>query len=299
MRSAVNHYALQLRETFRAMGNAVVIDAGDFEAFTYARNRIEELERSWSRFDANSDISRLNSAEGAAVEVSFDTVLLLSYMTQAWSVTGGLYDPTLIRSMFGNGYTNSLTGPGVTVLPESILLKGDTSKISVASKDGSWEARLPEGTALDPGGIGKGLAADIIAEELTRDARGGIGVAVSVGGDVRVLGVPRSIGVEHPYTRETIEYVMCADGAVATSGLWSKELRAGASHVIDPRTLCTPKHSVVQVTVAAGTCVWAEVLATASLVSGSFEVTDDLGIGALAVHVDGSVTRSTYWKLRG
>lgn len=290
---------LQLRETFRAMGNTVVIDAGDLDAFPYARKRLQELEKFWSRFDTNSDISRLNSAEGGAVEVSFDTALLLSYMAQAWSVTSGLYDPTLLRSMLENGYEKSLSGFGTTFLPKSVLLKGDTSKISVTAKDGSWEARLPEGTAVDPGGIGKGLAADIVAEELTRDARDGIGVAVSVGGDVRVIGVPRSIGVEHPYTRETIEHVMCADGAVATSGLWSKELRAGASHVIDPRTLRTPQHSVTQVTVAAGTCVWAEALATACLVSGSFDVVDELGIGALAVYVDGSVTRSTYWNANG
>jgi len=281
------------------MGNTVVIDAGDLDAFPYARERLQELEKFWSRFDAHSDISRLNSAEGDTVEVSFDTALLLSYMAQAWSVTNGLYDPTLLRSMLENGYEKSLSGFGITALPESVLLKGDTSKISVTAKGGSWEARLPKGTAVDPGGIGKGLAADIVAEELTRDARDGIGVAVSVGGDVRVIGVPRSIGVEHPYTRETIEHVMCADGAVATSGLWSKELRAGASHVIDPRTLCTPQHSVVQVTVAAGTCVWAEALATACLVSGSFGVVDELGIGALAVYVDGSVTRSTYWNAHG
>jgi thiamine biosynthesis lipoprotein len=289
-------YALQLRETFQAMGNTAVIDAGDIEAFVCARDRLWELERRWSRFDPCSDISRLNSAEGATVAISKDTALLLTYMKEARGVTNGLYDPTLLVAMLKNGYGQSLSGFGVTVLPKSILARGEISRIVVTENDGIWEASLPVGTAVDPGGMGKGLATDIVAEELTREYRGGIGVAVALGGDVRVIGVARSIGIEHPYTRETIEHVFCADGALATSGRWSKELVSGASHVVDPRTLAAPTHSIVQVTVAAGSCVWAEALATACLVSGSFEIVDGLGIGALAVRVDGSVTRSTYWK---
>ena len=45
---------------------------------------------------------------------------------------------------------------------------------------------LPAGIRFDPGGIGKGLAADIVTEELI--AAGAAGALVSVGGDVRVRG---------------------------------------------------------------------------------------------------------------
>ena len=47
---------------------------------------------------------------------------------------------------------------------------------------------LPAGIRFDPGGIGKGLAADIVTEELITD--GAAGALVSVGGDVRVRGKP-------------------------------------------------------------------------------------------------------------
>src|SRR4029078_51858 len=46
--------------------------------------------------------------------------------------------------------------------------------------------RLPAGTGFDPGGIGKGLAADIVVDEIRAD--GADGVCVNPGGDVRVDG---------------------------------------------------------------------------------------------------------------
>ena len=46
--------------------------------------------------------------------------------------------------------------------------------------------RLPAGAGFDPGGIGKGLAADLaVAEALTE---GAAGVCVNLGGDVRLEG---------------------------------------------------------------------------------------------------------------
>ena len=67
--------------------------------------------------------------------------------------------------------------------------------------------RLPFGTGFDPGGIGKGLAADMVAQEL-RDM-GADGVCINLGGDVRVAGgAPDggawTIAVHHPTTSEPI-----------------------------------------------------------------------------------------------
>ena len=61
--------------------------------------------------------------------------------------------------------------------------------------------RLPPGTGFDPGGIGKGLAADLLVAEALR--AGVAGVCVDIGGDLRVEGrAPNggswTIAVEHP-----------------------------------------------------------------------------------------------------
>ena len=61
--------------------------------------------------------------------------------------------------------------------------------------------RLPAGSGFDPGGIGKGLAADIVSAELL--AAGARGACVNLGGDLRVTGEAPgggtwTVAVEHP-----------------------------------------------------------------------------------------------------
>ena len=71
------------------------------------------------------------------------------------------------------------------------------------------EVRLPAGTGFDSGGIGKGLAADLVAVEVM--AAGADGVCVNLGGDLRVLGTSSdgswTVAVEHPSSQEPIAHV--------------------------------------------------------------------------------------------
>jgi ApbE family len=102
---------------------------------------------------------------------------------------------------------------------------------------------LPAGVGLDPGGIGKGCAADLVAEELR--AAGAAGVSVNLGGDLRVEGrAPGGgswvVGIEQPLRPGPAATVTLARGAVATSSrvrrAWG---RAGdrRHHLIDPATV--------------------------------------------------------------
>ena len=281
------------------MGNTAVIDASSLDAFSYAKTRLWELEQAWSRFIPGSDISRLNAKEGSRLMVQRETAALLSYMREAYSSTGGLFDPTMLRVTCEAGYAKSRSSELVTPVPASAHNVGEISGMLLEELDGVWYAELPKGTIVDPGAIGKGLAADIVAEELVRRSSDSVGVAVSIGGDVRVIGVTRSIGVEHPLTGSVFESVECQNGALATSSIYGKRLSnhtGSQGHVLDPRTLNEPSHAFLQVTVAASTCVWAEALATACLVNGDFKPASRLEIGALAVRRDGTVEKSQFWS---
>ena len=56
---------------FRAMGSDVhVLVNGPAGLLQVARHRIQELERRWSRFRPDSEISRLNALAGAPMAVS-------------------------------------------------------------------------------------------------------------------------------------------------------------------------------------------------------------------------------------
>ena len=109
--------------------------------------------------------------------------------------------------------------------------------------DAACTVTLPAGVGFDPGGIGKGLAADIVTEELL--AAGAAGALVSVGGDVRVRGESPSgptwsLAIDDA-SRDGVELLRLGlgDGAIATSSRLQRRwtTRAGeAHHLIDPRT---------------------------------------------------------------
>ena len=84
--------------TFRAMGSDahVIVVGGPADGATRARARIDELEQRWSRFIADSEISVLNRNAGQFVEVSDDTRLLIERAIEAWRISGGSFDPTVL-----------------------------------------------------------------------------------------------------------------------------------------------------------------------------------------------------------
>ena len=135
----------------------------------YARRRLHELERRWSRFRDDSEVSRLNGSPEALLVVSEDTVRLVATMLEAWRITDGRYDPTLLAAIDAAGYTTSVDGSG----RRSAGVPGAPRRRTPADVRVHPEAPLvvvPAGAGIDPGGIGKGLAADVVVTELL-DAR--------------------------------------------------------------------------------------------------------------------------------
>ena len=125
--------------------------------------------------------------------------------------------------------------------------------------------RRPPGIRFDTGGTGKGLAADLLAAELTGRW------AIDCGGDLRVGG-EHSVEVRHPLTHETFHTLHLQDSAVATSGLDTRLWRASDGtpqhHLIDPSTGEPAWTGLISVTALAPTALEAEALAKAALLSG-------------------------------
>jgi thiamine biosynthesis lipoprotein ApbE len=148
----------------------------------------------------------------------------------------------------------------------AVVVSAETRQLVLAATTG-WQIT---GGAFDPGGIGKGLAADLAVAEVT--ARGGRRL-ISLGGDVRVWGAPPrgdawSIAVEDPLVPQRDAGVLALRaGAAATSSSlgrrWTLDGR-DMHHIVDPRTGLPAVGDVVAVTAIAGAAWWAEV-ATKSL----------------------------------
>ena len=286
---------------FRAMGtdvHLVVLDGGP-DSLERARARIEDLELRWSRFLPDTELDRLNRAArtGSPTALSAVTFDLVVSAIDAWRDTDGLFDPTILPALVAAGYDRSFDqGPGPTsekpVTPDircdNIVIDHDALTVT-----------LPEECALDLGGIGKGRAADLVADELM-DSGSVAGGCVNLGGDLRVFGEAPdgasgwAVGLEEPQDKEDVMLVIgLADGALATSSTtrrrWRTEAGEERHHLIDPRTREPAVTSLHSVSVIAGSAMTAEVHAKASLIAG--KPTDD-ALPMLFVHADGS--RHTY-----
>lgn len=269
---------------------------GRSDLAAYAADRLRDLERRWSRFDPRSEVSKVNAMSGdGAVVVSEDTVLLLAKVVEGWTNSGGLFDPTVLPSMIALGYDRTFT----TIEPldaAADTLGRSPGCGSIRVDRGLRAVALPAGVSVDPGGIGKGLAADLVVGELLD--RGALGACVSVGGDVRAAhgpsgAIPWRIGLADPSDPTHLFAVASiASGAVVTSSTLTRRWPLGAGivhHLIDPRTGAPTRSDLVAVTVVAGEAWWAEVLAKWVLMAGEqagTEVLERHGATGLLVRSD-------------
>lgn len=263
-----------------------------------ARRRIEDLESKWSRFRSDSEISVLNSRDGLATAVSQDTSLLIQRSVQAWRCTGGLFDPTVLRSIIAAGYDRDF--PLIGRFTDSLDTDAPPGCSEVDVDPLTGLVFLPRDVGLDPGGIGKGLAADLAAAEAVTG--GSKGMLVSIGGDLRVAGTPPSQGweIEVDHHVAPPARINLRAGAIATSSVLRRcwDTPGGpAHHVIDPRTGAPSDGAAVAVSVVAGEAWWAEALATAILVGyhgeGTAEELDGMLGSAGALVTLGTGTRVT------
>ena len=275
-----------------------------------AQARLAQLEARWSRFISTSEVSQLNTAlHSMWTPVSDDTALLLHYLVEAFRATNGAFNPFLLPALIDAGYSHSLTNNATVSLPHSASWHATAADLEIQHTSTDWQARLLNGATVDPGGIGKGLAADIVAEQLM--ALNALGASVSVGGDLRCIGSPGDaevwpVDIEDTESPQHIAAsIVIPSGGVATSSTHAKRWHVGSDvrhHVINPTSgkpleQNTPD-ALHTTTVIASTAAWAEVFATALLVSGEKEGTkliDAFHLASRATRTDGSSVENTSW----
>jgi FAD:protein FMN transferase len=267
---------------------------------------LDHLEQRWSRFLPDSDITRINMSSGRPVEVDAVTVTLLITMLDAWRLTQGRFDPTVLPALVAAGYGASVEDPRrLTILPPDDLSVGGMGEIGVDPD--RLEVTVPAGVVVDAGGIGKGLAADLTVAKLL--AEGAHGALVSVGGDLAMAGTPPDadgwlITLEWPdRAYGDLCTLAVSGGGVATSSTRSRRWAVGGQschHVIDPAARASSTTDLATVTVIARSGWLAEAHATAALLSGSANVIDYLDsheLTGITVPLDGPllVTPDLHW----
>ena len=260
-----------LRRRFHAMGT-------DCELFLEARPRPEalramaeaerefrRLERIFSRFDPDSELSELNRR--GMLRVGPELLEVVDLALAARDRTGGRFDPTVHDALVAAGYDRTFeevpahvhggSDPGAS----SNLRCGGSVRVDRETRS----IQLDPGVRLDLGGIAKGYAVDRAAEVL-----GELGPClVDAGGDIAARGGGWPIGLDIGDGTLTLEL---GDGAVATSGRDRRHWTRGSEelhHIIDPATGLPAAGDLLRVTAVAATATDAEVRAKALFLAGA------------------------------
>jgi thiamine biosynthesis lipoprotein len=305
--------------TWRALGTGIrlVVHDGELSSAREAVERVlDEVDRAYSRFRPDSELSVLNARAGETVAIGTLLADAIGVALDAAERTDGAVDPTVGRAMRAIGYDVDF---------EEIAARAPSATASIAIRlepIPGWrtvelsrvrrEVRLRPGVELDLGSTGKALAADrAAAAARVAIVAGGTGdrggVLVSFGGDNATAGTAppggwRILLAEDSETPTDApgETVAIGDGAVATSSTTVRRWQRGETavhHLIDPRTGGPVASQWRTATVVAATCVEANTAATAAIVLGDSGIgwLERTGLPARLVDVDGGIIRVNGW----
>jgi FAD:protein FMN transferase len=250
--------------------------------------RVEELfgarDLMFSRFRCDSELSRVNRSNGFVVPVSAPFAEMIDVSLAAAARTGGMVDPTLGEAIEAAGYDRDFAqlerrGPA---------RPGARGRWRAVWTAGSFLFR-PTGLRLDLNGVVKGKTVDDALQLIAGDesfvsaggdlaTRGALDAAVPGGGAVHVLA-----------------------GGLATSGTAKRRwLRDGVwqHHLVDPRTGRPAESPWLEVTVAAGTCLQADIAAKAAFLLGfdGPRYLEERGLAGRFLRPHGDVVLTATWS---
>ncbi len=260
---------------------------------------LDAIDLTCNRFREDSEISRINRADGDVALTSTMT-LALRAARRASVLSLGLCDPTVLTSLEVLGYDRDYDSLGV-LDDTPVDLSPAPGFASLHFDDVSQRVSKTTDWRIDLGASAKALVADLVVEDV--GATGG--VVVEIGGDVRARGRddanPWIIGVAETLTITGNEpRLTLMDGAMATSSNSVRTWRRGdevVGHIIDPRTGRSVATPYVAATVIDADCVAANAFATAALIWGEdagWHIAQ-AGRSARLVRHDGSVEFVGAW----
>lgn len=267
------------RHRFTAMGGPCELQVGTQtaeqaeSAFAAAEHEVQRIESRYSRYRADSVVSRLNAhAGGDWLLCEDETLHLLEVAQRLHEDSGGLFDATsgILRRAWR--FDGSREAPDDDTLAPLLALVG----WSGVQRRGQ-EVRLAHaGMELDFGGFGKEYAVDRVAALWqTAGVKHGL---VNLSGDIRVWGGrpdghPWQLGIQHPRRPDTLlASLPLRDGALATSGDYERYFIDAAGtrhcHILHPTT-GRPAHHWQSVSVVAPLALIAGGLSTVAMLMGA------------------------------
>jgi thiamine biosynthesis lipoprotein len=254
--------------SWRALGTTVVVvttDPGALDAATASvRETLDEIDVACSRFRDDSELCRLNAAGGSPRPVSRLFARATSCALRAARLTDGDLDPTIGSSLRVAGYDRDFAAIRAGA---PVRFRRAAGWRCVELDEARSTVRVPSGIELDYGATAKALAADMAATAVAAE-QDGVGVLVSIGGDIAIAGAPPAdgwpvrVGEDHAAGLDQPgQTIALRSGGLATSSTTLRRWRRGEDelhHILDPSS-GRP---------AADCCVDANIASTAAIIRG-------------------------------
>ncbi|MDH5426132.1 MAG: FAD:protein FMN transferase [Gammaproteobacteria bacterium] len=242
------------------------------ELVALAAAEARRIEQKLSRYKQNNIVHRINHSRCGEIIVDNETADLLDFSVQCFELSDGLFDITsgVLREVWQFDGGDHIPQPAQV---EKVLQRVGWDKVQ-------WQRprlTLQQGMEIDLGGIGKEYAVDQVAK-LLKNHSAETNVLINFGGDLlasgpRINGKPWTVGVDDPSRsgEKTVGGVQLTKGAFATSGdarryLIKNNIRY--SHILNPKTGWPVEQTPRSVSVMAGSCIEAGMLATFALLQG-------------------------------
>ena len=242
--------------------------------------RIEELEKIFSHWRADSELYQFNAAlTTTPISIHPELMELLKHAEWMFKQTYGAFDPTIapVVNLWGFGPVGKTrsTIPTKDQIQQAMTLTG-LDKLEILSK-GMVRKTVPT-LQLDFSASAKGEIIDQVCKLL--DRWGFKNYLVEIGGEIRAEGRGRKgkgwvVGLEDgdALNANGMVSVPLRNYAVATSGSYrltkpNPDSNRNASHLIDPRTGRPVEHDLIAVNAFAPTARDADAWATALMILG-------------------------------
>lgn len=250
-----------------------ILDPADESILDGLKKLCEKYDTMFSATNTDSELYKLNHANGQPFTVSSETANLIQEGIHYSELSGGAFDLTIEPvSALWDFKADKPTVPSSDAIAQAVS-HVDYTKIDI--QDNTVTLEDPE-AGIDLGAIAKGYIADQVKTYLKKQ---GIKHAIiNLGGNVDVIGTKPdgskyNIGIQKPFDEsgEAITSVQLKDQTVVTSGIYERYFKKNGKlyhHILDPRTGYPCENNLYSVSIITDSSTKADALSTTCFLLG-------------------------------
>ena len=250
-----------------------ILDPADESILDGLMNLCEKYDTMFSTTNTDSELYKLNHANGQPFTVSSETAHLIQEGIHYSELSGGAFDLTIEPvSALWDFKADKPTVPSSDAIAQAVS-HVDYTKVDI--QDNTVTLEDPE-AGIDLGAIAKGYIADQVKTYLKK--QGVKHAIINLGGNVDVIGTKPdgskyNIGIQKPFDEsgEAITSVQLKDQTVVTSGIYERYFKKNGKlyhHILDPRTGYPCENNLYSVSIITDSSTKADALSTTCFLLG-------------------------------